>query len=103
MRGARSSAYSLTVKPAGTVGLAVAGLSVRVPKLGFGTAMGASLSATGCGGTVLVCPASTAQPATPMTTAAEIRQGFEFIEVTPIVSCRSDMVPQTMPYFRAKR
>src|SRR5580765_8650305 len=102
MRGARSSAYSLTVKPAGTVGLAVAGLSARVPKLGFGTPMAASLSATGCGGTVLLCPASTA-PAAPMATVAEIRQRFDFIEVTPVVSYRSAMVPQTMPYFRAKR
>src|SRR5712671_353179 len=96
MRGACISAYTLTVKPAGTVGMAVAGLFARMPKLGFGTPMGASRSATGCGGTVLVCPAITTQkPATPTATVADIRERFEFIEVTPVVNCRPAIVPQS--------
>jgi len=66
------------VKPAGTVGMTEVGLSTKVPKLGLGTPTGDSLSATGCGGTVGLCPTSTAQkPATPMATVAEIRQSFE--------------------------
>ena len=47
MRGARSSAYTLTVKSAGTVGIASAGLSTSVPRFGFAAATAGNRP--GCG------------------------------------------------------
>src|SRR6476660_9750789 len=50
MRGARISAYTLTVKPAGAPGIALAGLSTSMPRFGRGALTAGSRSACGCGG-----------------------------------------------------
>jgi hypothetical protein len=62
-----------------------AGLSTSAPLEGLATPTGGSLSAIGCGGTVLVCPDSMAQrPATPTAALPDIRQRFDVIEVSPV-------------------
>ena len=45
MRGACSSAYTCTVNPGGTVGMAPAGLSTRLPRFGRAGPMAASAGA----------------------------------------------------------
>src|SRR4030095_11531232 len=74
MRGARISAYTLTVKPAGTIGTALAGFSTSVPRLGRGALMAGSRSACGCGGPDDRCAATmTHIPRKPRTTRADCR------------------------------
>jgi hypothetical protein len=74
MRGARISAYTLTVKPAGTMGIALAGLSTSVPRLGRGELTAGSRSACGCGGPDDRCAADVTHiPSKPMTRRAGFR------------------------------
>src|SRR5262245_41870227 len=74
MRGARISAYTLTVKPAGTTGMAVAGLSTSEPRLGRGALTAGSRSACGCGGPDDRWAVTTAHiPRKPMTRRAGLR------------------------------
>jgi hypothetical protein len=74
MRGARISAYTLTVKPAGTMGIALAGLSTSEPRLGRGELMAGSRSACGCGGPDDRCAKTLAhRPRKPRTTRAGFR------------------------------
>jgi hypothetical protein len=72
IRGARISAYTLTVKPAGTAGIALAGLSTSDPRFGRGALMVGNRSACGCGGPDDRCAVRTAHmpphnPNKPMT------------------------------------
>src|SRR4029453_7375362 len=74
MRGARISAYTLTVKPAGTMGMALGGFSASVPRLGRGALMAGSRSACGCGGPADRCAVRTAHiPRKPMTRSVGFR------------------------------
>jgi hypothetical protein len=74
MRGARISAYTLTVKPAGTTGMALTGLSASVPRFGRGALIAGRRSACGCGGPDDRCAEPTPHSATkPMTRRAGFR------------------------------
>jgi hypothetical protein len=74
MRGARISAYTLTVKPAGAMGMALAGFSTSVPRFGRGALTAGSRSACGCGGPDDRCAVTAAHiPRKPMTRRAGLR------------------------------
>src|SRR4030095_5741109 len=78
MRGARISVYTLTVKPAGTIGMAVAGLSTSIPRFGRGELTAGSRSACGWGGADDRCAVATAHitphiPRKPMISRAGFR------------------------------
>jgi hypothetical protein len=67
-------AYTLTVKPAGTVGMALAGLSTSMPRFGRGELTAGNRSACGCGGPDDRCAVTTAHiPSKPMTRSVGFR------------------------------
>ena len=74
MRGARISVYTLTVNPDGAMGIALAGLSTSMPRLGRGELTAGSRSACGCGGPDDRCAADVTHiTSKPMTKSAGFR------------------------------
>ena len=74
MRGACSSAYTLTVNPAGVVGNTVSGFGTMNAPPRVGTPTGASFSARGWGCVGLIC-APAIVPSAPAATATNATRG----------------------------
>ncbi len=77
MRGVISSAYVVTVKPAGTVGMTPSGFGMVRLCFGLPVPGAGSASARGCG-TTEVCCANTSAPADAMVTS-DVKKTARFI------------------------